>query len=215
MKRTFIMLLVTASLAVIRTNPMMAGCGLVTSGVNTTSGISSFRLTGVAAGRPVDQQALTNGAELWNACGSVLPSVETSGSGGVPVEVRFMAGQNPGSVTIPGTSTTVPCGEACGCVAVARNSANQVQNAFIFAFEGSSAGQNCVTNGASFVAHELGHVFGLENNDPACSCDGRIMEASVLGGDVSPEDCQAVDALWIVPNEAGHDDDHPCQNQQA
>ncbi len=77
-------------------------------------------------------------------------------------------------------------------------------------YDFTTAGNNTIPCGdpATILAHELGHVMGLEDSD----CAGYIMETNYENNnprDVKSKECDKVDERNIVPGEPGHPDTDP------
>jgi hypothetical protein len=160
-----------------------------------SSNVNSIRLNGSGEGRQSDLVALNNAAGMWNFCDG-LPSITTSQSGDLTINVVFYLGPNLGQIP--------NCGTQCGCR----------QGNTIHIFESNQNGtRDCTLTWDSLIAHELGHVLGLNNAGSGCSgC--RIMGNTACGPSVTPSDCSAADAFWWT-SEEGANDPEPNEDEQA
>ena len=197
-----------------------AKCSRTFENIPSRTDMDSMVVEGTADGRPVNQTAINGAADQWDDCGGSL-DVETNQTSSQPgqlhVEVRFRAGNNPGTIELDNGHTR-SCGGGCGCVELhSPGGAGPWLSATIYSYERNLAGQSCLETMESFIAHELGHVLGLDDADfERCgTCEGRVMGASRDGGDVNDEDCMNADDFWKIPEEHLPQHDHPCQGQEA
>lgn len=131
----------------------------------------------------------------WNTkCSNVVPTFITSGSGSYTIPVVFIAGTSP---------STGVCGGSCGCF-----SANDKKMRI---YDESSNNVECGSKWEALIAHELGHVLGLDDamdSDCAGSLMGPILTSTLM---VTTDECMAVDGKWTTPNEApSSPKDHQC-----
>lgn len=128
-----------------------------------------------------------------------LPTFHVGGSGGVPVSVT----------KITGNSTT----QGGGCGLTTRHFVNgQLVSAEIEIWTNQVDGSSCEPL-TDVLAHEFGHVLGLENAPAGSSCMGHIMGGRVLPGGtrtVYGEDCAVADQRWETTYETQPPDDPYC-----
>jgi hypothetical protein len=137
-------------------------------------------------------------ASYWGCPSHVgLPGFQIGGFGGVPVSIT----------KINGNSTTA----GGGCGRTQRTAVNgQLQSATIEIWTHQANGASCEPL-TDVIAHEFGHVLGLENAD-SNACNGHIMGNRAPGGTrtVFPDDCEVADEKWEIPAESPPPSDPWC-----
>jgi hypothetical protein len=137
---------------------------------------------------------LQTAAGYWS-CPSYLdevPVIQVGGSGGVPVSILKIDANSPGSCGL--TSPHVENGE--------------VVSAQITIWTHDSSGGACAPL-YDVIAHELGHVMGLDDApDPYNQCLGHIMGSRLSGGtrSVGGDDCAVADEMWHNSHEDAPND---------
>lgn len=167
---------------------------------STGIGVGSILLTTST----VSTTTLSLAAGMWDGCqgaGTSFPSIKSTGSGDITIQVNF----NGGSCPISGC--------ACGSIQRSTNSSGQLVGATITLYGKTNSGQTCNSNTMpETLAHEVGHALGLENS----SCTGYIMSGNAPAGSrtVQPDECSGVEGRWVHPNETQSPppNDHPCSN---
>lgn len=121
--------------------------------------------------------------------GSSFPSMSAGGSGGVPVSVTHHTGTS--------TLTSGSCGRTTFTL---QAPGNTVTSASIEIWDRQGNGVDCIFTDT--LAHELGHVLGLADNDSS-GCTGHIMGARPPGGtrSVSSADCIVAGQRWSTSND--------------
>ena len=162
------------------------------------TGVSSILLTTST----VSTTTLSLAAGMWDSCpgaGSSFPSIMSTGSGNVTVQVNF----NSGSCPISGC--------ACGSTQRTLNSNGQLVSATITLYGKTNSGQTCSSSAMpNTLAHEVGHTLGLANSP----CTGYIMSGSAPAGSrtVQPDECSGVEGRWVHPDETLGSPGHPCSH---
>jgi hypothetical protein len=136
----------------------------------------------------IGTSVLSAGAAMWAACGqsgSGFPTIQVGGFGVITVTANYVDAPSGG----PFCSQMVPN----------RDSTGRIIGATITVYKSSTQFQDCSVIMASAIAHELGHVLGL--NDSACS--GYIMGSPLVSRSVQSDECSKVDSLWTTPDESG------------
>lgn len=134
---------------------------------------------------------LNTAISYWSGCGSGsdAPSMQLGGSGGIPVSVTLVAGSSP----------TGRCGRAEVQIGA---TSRRVVSADITIYTRQNNGSSCHPP-SDEIAHELGHVLGLDDADSA-ACRQHIMGFRDAGTTrtVGGEDCDQVDQNWQLPGES-------------
>lgn len=163
-------------------------CAPLMSGRSVALGHSSIRVNNLG----LVPSAVSAAIGIWAECGNTVPSFATGGNTSIEVNVIHYSGPTMSSVCGSGAT-------GCGCVD------NLVMNgipahANIHIFDQTASGSS-FCDPAEILAHELGHVLGLDNS--TCSgCSGRIMAPNDGDGRaVHPGDCSMADLLWRTPSE--------------
>ncbi len=159
--------------------PLEPGLGVTTA--------SKIRLIGDTSG------VVVAGADMWDVCGSSIPEFVHSGQGDIEIQVVLSSGQNPGS---PGCN-------GCSCAGAERTTTpngSALAGGTVWVYGQDASGGTC-HNPIQDVAHELGHILGLDDG----TCSQRIMyefpQASSV--EVTQDDCNAIKAKWEVPTAGG------------
>lgn len=193
--RVIVLFLLMAEL----TNPtaFAGGCARRALPANLTLSENGIRLVGDTS------SAVTAAANQWNNCGGMIPAFATNQSPPFPTPlVTVHLSLNP---------VTTPCGPVvCGCTNLIINTATgTVVEGDLWAFENKTGGGTCGDQ-TQLIAHELGHVLGL---DEACgaTCLGQIMwdAAPAPSASVKPQDCTAADSIWTTDWESPNPCDWP------
>lgn len=161
---------------------------LPNSPTNTVAAVVSLcgpTVFGSPSHAPASWQSVFEGsAQIWSGCGTA-PAIVANGTGNINVDIVFWAGES--------TRNDGACAQAAPDW-----SADGVAGGEITIWEKwgpphELAGQPCTTNWSGLIAHELGHIFGLDNT----SCANRLMGDAwhVLSAPAADE-CTAVDARW-------------------
>jgi hypothetical protein len=135
----------------------------------------------------IGTSSLTNGAAMWSTCsdyGYAFPTIQVGGFPGTITITANYVGQASG-------------GNACSQTQVTTNAAGQVISATIFTYASSNIYPDCSVIRDSSIAHELGHVLGL--NDSACT--GYVMGPPIANRSVQSAECTQVDNQWTTPAE--------------
>ena len=170
-------------------------CSVPTTSFGTSLG-TAFNVT-TAGFTAADIQAA---ADYWN-CPSYTGYIPTFqvGSGDVPVTV----------VKVDGRSTT----QGGGCGFFEPSIVNgHLESANITVWTNQADGTSCEPLTDS-LAHELGHLLGLDNApDPFGQCLDHIMGGRGIGftRSVQPDDCQVADDKWMTTNESQPQPDPYC-----
>jgi hypothetical protein len=116
--------------------------------------------------------------------GASFPSMSAGGSGGIPVSVTHHAG-----------TSTLASGSCGRTTFTLQAPGNTVTSANIDIWDQQGNGVDCVLTDT--LAHELGHVLGLADNDTS-ACVGHIMGGRPPGGtrSVSSADCVVAGQQW-------------------
>lgn len=171
----------------------------------------SEQLCGVLRDRPggfgISGSDISAAIGMWGTCasfGSGFPGLLLNGSGTYDISVQLIPGRRPS-----------PTG-GCGYLDPQIGSNGAIIGGTIFVYEALYDGTSCGPTRAEVIAHELGHVLGL--NDTTCS--GHIMSGNNLQAGsrvVWGEECSRVDQQWDTPNEppppsGGSGDVNNCQS---
>ena len=124
--------------------------------------------------------------------GNSFPSMSAGGSGGVAVSVIHHAG-----------TSTLASGSCGRTTFTLQGPGNNVTSANVDIWDRQGNGVDCVF--ADTLAHELGHVLGLADNDTS-ACVGHIMGGRPPGGtrSVSLSDCIVAGQRWSTSNDTPH-----------
>jgi hypothetical protein len=178
-----------------------------TAGNDPTQTVDRIQL--VPSGFPSGlSNAVANGMGMWNgtSCntgGDDFPLFQFDSAGaGRTITVMFVAGKNP--------QNPASCGNLAGNVISVYS---QVNNP-ITGGTASCAAADIVTQN---IAHELGHLLGLDNQFSS-SCYGFIMSqvvfqpnGAIIGRSVRPEECQQANTSNITfPEQPPPDNDPYC-----
>ena len=190
-----------------------AGCvvvaALTPASAQATDCSQPYGNTGVSGGNIIRLDATGSALsyvepaiDYWSDCPGYeteIPSFQIGGSGGIPVLVVLNSG-----------NSSCPDG-SCGCIS--REIVNgHLEGASITLFTNSSSGSSCQPI-ADALAHELGHVLGLDNApDPFNACLGHIMGSRFAGGtrNVAVDDCAVADDMWETTGEGSPPNDPWC-----
>jgi hypothetical protein len=141
----------------------------------------------------IDSSTITAAIGYWSGgCpgyGASFPSMAAGGSGGISVTVTHHIGTS--------TLATGSCGRTQFNLQAPGNS---VISASIELWDRQGNGIDC--NLSDTLAHELGHVLGLADNDSS-TCIGHIMGGRPAGGtrSVSSADCTVAGQQWLTTND--------------
>jgi hypothetical protein len=155
-----------------------------------TDGISSGDQLNISG---IDSSTITTAIGYWSGgCpgyGTSFPSMTAGGSGGIPVTIIHHSGTS--------TLTSGSCGRTMFNLQAPGNS---VTSANIELWDRQGNGVDC--NLSDTLAHELGHVLGLADNDTS-ACVGHIMGGRPSGGtrSVSSSDCAVAGQQWSTSND--------------
>lgn len=172
-------------------------CSLSDSRYTVSPG-SSFNIT--VAGSTASE--IETAVDYWSSClgyGTSFPFFQTGGAGGVPVIIRKIVG-----------NSTTP-GGGCGRIdPVIVN--GHLENAAITVWTNQSNGVSCEPLTDS-IAHELGHLLGLDDAPIDGSCFGHIMGNRAPGGtrSVQSDDCAIADEQWETASESAPPPDPYCE----
>jgi hypothetical protein len=121
--------------------------------------------------------------------GGSFPSMSAGGSGGVAVNVTHHTG-----------TSTLASGSCGRTTFTLQAPGNTVASANIDVWDQQGNGIDCVLTDT--LAHELGHVLGLADNDTS-ACVGHIMGGRPPGGtrSISPADCVVAGQRWSTSND--------------
>lgn len=124
--------------------------------------------------------------------GNSFPTMSAGGSGGVPVSVTHHTGTS--------TLASGSCGRTTFGL---QGPGNTVTSANIEIWDRQGNGVDCVLTDT--LAHELGHVLGLADNDSS-ACVGRIMGGRPPGGtrSVGTSDCTVAGQRWSTSTDTSH-----------
>ena len=124
--------------------------------------------------------------------GNSFPSMTAGGSGGVAVNVTHHTG-----------TSTLASGSCGRTTFTLQGPGNTVTSANVDIWDRQGNGVDCILTDT--LAHELGHVLGLADNDTA-ACVGHIMGGRPPGGtrSVSSSDCTVAGQRWSTSNDTSH-----------
>ncbi len=152
---------------------------------SNSNGISSGDVLNISG---VSSSDINTSIGYWSSgCsgyGGSFPSMSAGGSGGVPVNV------------IHHTGTSTLASGSCGRTTFTlQGPGNNVTSANVDIWDRQGNGVDCVFTDT--LAHELGHVLGLADNDTS-ACIGHIMGGRPSGGtrSVSSSDCVVAGQRW-------------------
>jgi len=135
-------------------------------------------------GSGVPQTSVDSAIQMWNsACsgmmGSYIPFLGIGGSGGTSIEVYYHQGNS---------------SAGCGRFTPEVDGDRHLSGGSIELWANDALGRACDV--AETMAHELGHVFGLDNTG-STSC-GSIMDTGTVGAalSVSSQDCSWAELQW-------------------
>jgi hypothetical protein len=177
--RTKLMALVFLIGALLVISSAHAQCVSSSSPPNTASAISLMPGSGWQS-----YEFMEIAAGMWNGCGASgtgFPAINFNGFGTITVTVNYLAG-NSGM-------------NACGAIAIEYGPSGEADSGVITVWGASAFTSNCADIMPSVIAHELGHLFGLEHS----ACNGYIMGTPLAPRSVQGDECNAVDQLWSTP----------------
>ncbi|HTG32325.1 MAG TPA: hypothetical protein VLB76_05295 [Thermoanaerobaculia bacterium] len=121
--------------------------------------------------------------------GNSFPSMSIGGSGGVAVNVTHHTG-----------TSTLASGSCGRTTFTLQAPGNTVTGASIDIWDRQGNGVNCIFTDT--LAHELGHVLGLADNDTS-ACIGHIMGGRPSGGtrSISASDCVVAGQRWSTSHD--------------
>lgn len=157
---------------------------------SNSNGISSGDVLNIAG---VSSTEVNTAIGYWSGgClgyGRSFPSMSAGGSGGVAVSVTHHTG-----------TSTLASGSCGRTTFTLQGPGNTVTSANIDLWDRQGNGVDCVLTDT--LAHELGHVLGLADNDTS-ACVGRIMGGRPPGGtrSVSSSDCIVAGQRWWTSND--------------
>lgn len=139
----------------------------------------------------------------------MMPGLCTACSADVTVTVVFRPGQS--------TNSRGSCGRFTPTISVdAQTNESRLSGGVIEIWEMErGTGVSCGPDYSDRVAHEVGHVLGLDDATGP-SCNGRIMGSAVGSQDrsVAADDCQEARDFWTTDIEKAEaerrDDNGPC-----
>ena len=155
-----------------------------------TNGVSNGDQLNISG---IDSSTITAAIGYWSGgCpgyGGSFPGMAAGGSGGISVTVTHHSGTS--------TLTTGSCGRTQFNL---QAPGNTVISASIELWDRQGNGVDC--NLSDTLAHELGHVLGLADNDTS-ACVGHIMGGRPPGGtrSVSSADCTVAGQRWSTSND--------------
>jgi hypothetical protein len=148
-----------------------------------------------------DDTHIQHAADRWNdICdgGEAMPSLNVGGCNGsaIPIEVVYEAGIS--------TNSRRTCGVFLGTTSGGAVTGGTMT---IFQFgqylSGPEAGKlyACDVQASDTIAHELGHVLGLDDATSS-ACYGHIMGSRMVDDrEIAADDCAEVNQLWNTPAE--------------
>lgn len=155
-----------------------------------SNGISSGDVLNISGVSSSDiGTAITTWFSGCSGFGISFPSMVEGGSGGIPVVVTHHSG-----------TSTLASGSCGRTVFTLQGPSNSVISASVDLWDRQANGVDC--NTADTLAHELGHVLGLQDV-PTDACKGRIMGERPLGGtrSVGADDCTVAGQKWSTTTE--------------
>lgn len=174
---------------------LAADCAIAKPGLGVSQGnFFNLSLSGFTSSEA------TTAINYWGCPGysGEIPTFQIGGSGGVPVLVAKRVGNAPSHA------------EGCGFFDVEAPN-GYIESATITVWTKDRNGQPCPVLLTDVLAHELGHLLGLDNATHL-DCAGRIM-GYPFGGQstrtVHAEDCAVADAQWETSAE-GETSDPYC-----
>lgn len=168
-------------------------------------GIGNIKL--VSNSSTITTTIMNAARDFWNnGCSSSssldIPQFLTSGTGDAQVNIKLFANAS--------NSTKPECQGAAGCGCLAEfvwdDGTGSPTNGEIHLFQNQTDGTPCSGSYSDSIAHELGHVLGLDNIDSTCfqTCGTRVMGPGDPTQNVytlGTEECSRTDGFWPVPNE--------------
>jgi hypothetical protein len=121
--------------------------------------------------------------------GSGFPMFNNYQNGyGIPVSITFIDGRSPST---------------CGKNTVNVDSNHAMTSATITLYASDKDGGTCSPYSDS-LAHEFGHILGLDDGVDPITCFGRIMGSRATGGirEIEANDCQVADQMWTTSQES-------------
>jgi hypothetical protein len=147
------------------------------------------------AGNGVDGADLQAAIAMWSSVcgesGTGFPSLSTSSGGDYTFNIQLTPGRNP--------NVNASCGQLEGTF----NSWGTLTGGTVVLYQFDWSGHDCGPMVVETIAHEIGHVLGL-NDSTSPSCSNRIMAPnSGYPGDrhVQPDECTQADSEWTTPSE--------------
>jgi hypothetical protein len=194
--------------------PSLLGSAIIVSGPPAATAedcsVRNSYTTGVALGIAVNagngistsDVSTAIGSSYWGGCsglGTGMPGLCTSCSATVSVSAVFQAGES--------TNQSGSCGRFTPTFTVQPDGTQRMSGGTIVIYESErGTGVDCEPY-ADRIAHEIGHVLGLDDASGA-GCNGHIMGGRVQGQNrsVGADDCQQARDAWDTPSEVVPDD---------
>jgi hypothetical protein len=177
--------------AVVLLQPLYVGADECTQ--PNSNGVSSGDQLNISG---IDSSTITAAIGYWSGgCpgyGASFPNMSVGGSGGISVAVTHHSGTS--TLASGSCGRTTPTLQAPG---------NTVTSASIEIWDRQGNGVDC--NLSDTLAHELGHILGLADNDSS-ACIGHIMGGRPPGGtrSVSSSDCLVAGQKWLTSKDTSH-----------